>query len=73
MKIICNGPSTGDIAIWTDDGINITQDLDPNKISFTVCPDDGAMQVILECPVKGFVIDSGLGQGEPEILEKDEE
>ena len=73
MKIISNGPTTADIAIWTDSGINITQDLDPDQIAFVVEPNGGHLQVVITCPVKGFVIDSGLGEGSPEIVEAPEE
>lgn len=72
MKIICNGPTAADIVIWTDDGIDITRDLDPDEISFVMGPDGANLQVVITCPVKGFVIDGGLSNGEPTIVENTE-
>lgn len=73
MKVICDGPNISHIQIWTDDGVNITRDLDPDNISFSVSAEDGAMQLVLTLPLKGFMFDCGLGQGEPTIVILDEE
>lgn len=70
MKIISDGADPGAVRIWTDDGIDITEDLKPLLIEFVVTPTEETV-VVITCPIKGFVLDGGFG--EHSIVEKEED
>lgn len=70
MKIISDGSGPDSVRIWTDNGIDITNDLKPLLIDFVVEPGKDTV-VIIHCPIKGFIMDGGFG--EHTIVESPEE
>ena len=70
MKIICDGADPRKVRIWTNNGIDITEDLAPMIIDFVVRPDEETL-VVITCPVKGFVMNVGFE--EPSIVEAPED
>ena len=70
MNIICDSANPSKVRIWTDSGIDITEDLKPLLIELIVTPDEETT-VVITCPLKGFIMNGGYG--EHSIVEAPEE